>query len=77
MKKSNKPKLVSLKTGSSVKVIQVNGQANISMPFDFSTKGAVVIVVEGSALLKIDEKEHWLEKGIHLLFQPVKTTVFC
>jgi len=63
MKTSNKPELVTLKTGESFKVLQVTGQAGMSMPLHYSTKEAIVIVKEGNALLKIDEKEHLLQEG--------------
>ena len=58
MKTINMPELVTLKAGASLKVLQVTGQADTQMPLHYSTKEAVVIVQEGSALLKIDEKEH-------------------
>ena len=35
----------------------------MQMPLHYSTKEAVVIVQEGNALLKIDEKDHLLQAG--------------
>jgi len=63
MKTINKPELVSLKTGASFKVLKVTGQSGMQMPLHYSTKEAVLIVQEGSALLKIEEKEHLLQAG--------------
>ena len=63
MKTSNKPELVTLKTGESFKVLQVTGQAGMSMPLHYSTKEAVVIIQEGFAQLKIDEIKHMLQEG--------------
>lgn len=55
--------MITLLTGASNKVLQVTGQAGISMPLHYSTQEAVIIVLEGSAVLIIDEKENLLEKG--------------
>src|SRR5665647_3024267 len=63
MEISNKPGLVSLKTGASFKILKVTGQSGMQMPLHYSTKEAVLIVQEGSALLNIDEKEHLLQTG--------------
>lgn len=63
MKTTNKPEIVLLKTGALFKVLKVNGQYGMQMPLHYSTKEAVIIVHEGSALLKIDEKEHLLQDG--------------
>lgn len=57
------PELVKLKTGESFKVLQVTGKADLEMPIHYCTQEAVVIVQEGSALLKIDKKEHLLQRG--------------
>jgi quercetin dioxygenase-like cupin family protein len=63
MEKLNKPELVKLSTGESLKVLQVTGQEGMLMPLHHSTGEAVVIVLEGSAVLKIDENEHLLQEG--------------
>jgi quercetin dioxygenase-like cupin family protein len=63
METSNKPELVLLKTGASFKVLKVTGQSGTQMPLHYSTKEAVLIVHEGSALLQIEEKEHLLQAG--------------
>lgn len=58
-----KPDMITLQTGVSNKVLQVTGRAGISMPLHYSTEEAVLIVLEGSAVLIIDDKENLLEKG--------------
>jgi len=63
MKTINMPELVTLEKGALFKVLQVTGQGGMQMPLHYSTKEAVVIVLEGSAQLKIDEKEHLLQAG--------------
>lgn len=63
MKTINKPELVTLATGASIKVLKVTGQSGLQMPLHYSTKEAVLIVQGGSALLNIDEKEHLLQAG--------------
>lgn len=55
--------MITLQTGVSNKVLQVTGRAGISMPLHYSTEEAVLIVLEGSAVLIIDGKENLLEKG--------------
>ena len=63
MKTINKPELVTLATGASIKVLKVTGQSGMQMPLHYGTEEAVFIVQEGSALLNIDEKEHLLQAG--------------
>lgn len=63
MNTQNIPKLVTLKSGESLKVYQVTGHAGMKMPLHYSTKEAVVIVQEGYAQLKIDEIKHILQEG--------------
>ena len=55
--------MAKLTTGESFKVFQVTGMAGMGMPLHHSTKEAVVIVLKGSALLNIEEKEHLLQEG--------------
>lgn len=61
MNTQNIPKLVTLKSGESLKVYQVTGHAGMKMPLHYSTKEAVVIVQEGYAQLKINEIKHILQ----------------
>lgn len=63
MEALNRPELALLKTGESFKVFKVTGRAGMTMPLHHSTKEAVVMVQEGSALLKIGGKQHLLQKG--------------
>lgn len=63
METLDKPRLVPLTSGETVKVFQVTGQAGMQMPLHYSTREAVVIVQEGSAVLTMDEKEHVLQPG--------------
>jgi quercetin dioxygenase-like cupin family protein len=57
------PKLETLKTGETFKIYMVTGQKGMEMPLHYSTREAVVIVQEGSALLAIDGQEYLLGKG--------------
>ena len=63
METINKPEMTMLATGESFKVFQVIGMAGMAMPLHHSTGEAVVIVSEGSAVLKIEEREHLLQEG--------------
>ena len=63
METPNKPDLALVKRGESIKVFKVTGRAGMMMPLHHSTKEAVVIVQEGSALLKIGEKQLLLQEG--------------
>lgn len=59
----NLPKLITLQSGESFKVLEVTGREGMQMPLHYSTKEAVIMVQEGSALLKIDDQEHLLKAG--------------
>ena len=63
MNTQNLPKLETLKTGNSFKIHEVTGQAEMVMPLHYSTREAVVIVQEGSAILHIDEQKVRLERN--------------
>lgn len=63
MKVMDKPELTPLKTGDSIKTIQVRGKTGMTMPPHHSTKEAVIVVLEGRALLKMPESEHALKVG--------------
>ncbi len=63
-----KPVMTPLKVGESFRTFNVTGKKGMEMPEHISTKEAVVIVQEGSALLKIDGKEQTLEKeGVYII----------
>lgn len=57
-----KPELSPLKIGKEFKTFTVTGKKGMEMPSHISTKEAVVIVQEGSALLKMDGEERLLKK---------------
>ena len=63
MNTQNIPTLETLKTGDSFKIHEVTGQAGMVMPLHYSTREAVVIVLEGSAMLHIDEQKVRLERN--------------
>lgn len=62
MKTQDKPQMIVLHSGVSVKVFEVKGNSGMTMPEHISTEEAVVIVQKGSAILKIFGKEHFLKK---------------
>lgn len=63
MNPQNKPEMKPLKTGIALKVLQINGKAGMVMPLHRTTKEAVVIVQEGSAVLSLPDREYTLKKG--------------
>jgi quercetin dioxygenase-like cupin family protein len=63
----NKPDLKVLNKGDVFKVLQVTGNMNMLMPMHHSTKEATIIVLEGSAILEMDGKEHLLRSGDSLI----------
>ena len=67
MNTSNKPELLQLNAGNLFKVLQITGKAGMSMPLHHSTKEAVVIVQEGTALLYMHDREYQLTKGDYFI----------
>ncbi|MCJ7468003.1 MAG: cupin domain-containing protein [Maribacter sp.] len=67
MKVMNKPELIPLEVGDSIKTMQVNGLAGMTMPRHHATKEAVIVVQEGRALLRMSERSHTLKKGSTLI----------
>ncbi len=59
----NKPELTLLKKGDLFKILQVIGVKDAQMPKHLSTKEAIIIVEEGNAIIKINEREHILNKN--------------
>lgn len=55
------PAIQQIYTGNALKVLQVTGEYNALMPLHYSTKEAVVTILEGSAILDMDNKEHLLK----------------
>ena len=64
MKVLNKPELNLLRTGNSLKTLEVSGLAGMIMPSHHTTKEAVLVVQEGRALLKMPTTVHVLQKGM-------------
>lgn len=67
MNKPDKPELLQLNAGDSLKVIQITGKAGMKMPSHRSTKEAVVVVQEGTALLYMHNTEYKLSKGDYFI----------
>lgn len=67
MDKSDKPQMTPLNAGDSFKVLQITGRAGMKMPMHRTTKEAVVIVQEGSAILYMHEREYKLSKGDYFI----------
>jgi len=63
----NKPELIQLNAGDSFKIIQITGKAGMGMPLHHSTKEAVVIVQEGTAILHMHDREYQLAKGDYFI----------
>lgn len=61
--KLNKPEMALLKKGASFKILQVQGIKGAHMPKHLSTKEAIIIVEEGSAIIKINNEEHLIKKS--------------
>ncbi|MEO8773432.1 MAG: cupin domain-containing protein [Gelidibacter sp.] len=67
MAASNKPELSLLDTGSSLKTLQISAMAGMIMPLHHATKETVIVVQEGTALLKMPNAEHVLNKGLSFI----------
>ena len=52
-----KPEMRVFQTGDKFKVLKVKGLKGAVMPSHFSTKEAVIIVLEGEAILNLSEKQ--------------------
>lgn len=63
MKTKRTPHMTILQSGKSFKVLQITGSEGMSMPDHFSTKEAVVIIQNGSAMLKIGGEENLLTQS--------------
>lgn len=50
MKKPGFPEMIQYKNGESFKVLQINGEPGTNMPLLYSTKEAVVIMSQDSAI---------------------------
>ena len=59
----NKPELSLLDTGNSLKTLQISARAGMIMPLHHATAETVIVVQEGTAVLKMPVAEHVLSKG--------------
>jgi quercetin dioxygenase-like cupin family protein len=59
----NMPEVSVLNAVDTFKILKVTGNAGMNMPLHYYTREAVVMVEKGSALLRMDEKEHLLKEG--------------
>lgn len=60
-KEIKRPAINQIYKGDTLKVLQVTGESYAVMPLHYSTKEAVINILEGSAILDIDNKEHLLK----------------
>ena len=63
MNTPQRPKLETLKTEDSFKINEVTGLAGMVMPLHYSTREAIVIVQEGSAIFSIDKQNVRLDRN--------------
>lgn len=63
MKVLNKPQLTNLAMGETFKILKVEGLGATVMPPHYCTKEAIIVVLEGRAVLKMPESEHALKMG--------------
>ena len=59
--------MLQLNAGDSLKVIQITGKTGMGMPMHYSTKEAVVVVQEGTALLTMHNRVYQLTKGDYFI----------
>ncbi len=63
MEASNKPEMTPLKKGEMFKILDITAKTGMEMPIHHSTKEAVVVVLRGEAILKMQDKQHTLFQG--------------
>ncbi|MCK0144771.1 cupin domain-containing protein [Arenibacter sp. F26102] len=63
----NRPELTHLQVGENLKILQIKALSGTGMPKHHSTTEAVIVVLEGKAILKAKETEYLLEKGSSML----------
>ncbi len=63
MESLNTPILKILKEGDTLKLYEVTGRTGMSMPLHYSTREAIVIIQDGSAVLHIDDQKLRLQKN--------------
>lgn len=64
MKTLNKPELKVLRTGDSLKILEISGLAGMIMLPHHTTKESVLVVQEGRAWLKMPTTVHVLQPGM-------------
>lgn len=57
------PQMTVAHVGAQYKILCVTGQKGMEMPTHISTKEAVVVVLKGQAVIKISNKEIYLNAG--------------
>lgn len=62
MENSNKPEMTSLSNGEIFKTLNITAKAGMEMPLHHSTKEAVIVVLQGEAILKMPDGEYTLAK---------------
>ena len=63
----NKPELNLLNVGTSLKTFQVSALGGMFMPLHHATKETVIVVQQGTAILKMAKTEHVLEEGVSFI----------
>ncbi|MCM4151680.1 cupin domain-containing protein [Arenibacter sp. N53] len=63
----NRPELTHLQVGKNLKILQIKALTGMGMPKHHSTREAVIVVLEGKAILKTKDTEYLLEKGTSML----------
>src|SRR5690606_38725849 len=63
METLDKPQLIPLDRGESLKTLQIKGLAGMVMHPHHSTKEAIIVVQQGKALLQMPKSEHVLNVG--------------
>lgn len=59
----NKPELKHMVSGSTFKILQVEGTTGMKMPWHHSTQEAIIVVLKGETLLQMPDNDHHLKAG--------------
>lgn len=59
----NRPELTHLQVGKNLKILQIKALSGMDMPMHHSTKEALIVVIEGEAILKTKDAAYSLGKG--------------
>ncbi|SRX55122.1 cupin domain-containing protein [Aequorivita sp. CIP111184] len=63
MENSNNPEMTTLSVGEIFKTLNIIAKSGMEMPLHHSTKEAVIVVLKGEAVLKMQDKNHTLSSG--------------